>query len=274
MNKNFIMLAQNSKYNYVEQACVCAMSIHSTIDNANVSLITNDKVPEKYLDLFDNIIPIPWGDLAEKHEWKIHNRWKILHVLPYDDAIVLDTDMLILDDISHWFEFLKKYPIFFTSRVKTYRNEWVENDFYRKKFTKHNLPNLYTGLHYITKDPFAFEFYSVLDKIIQNWKDFAGDIQKEASVDVAAALAASIIGCEESVTNSNVTYPTFVHMKPNIQGWKDISETWQNKVSAYFTNKNELWIGNHQQQGVFHYTEKDFIKEDIKKIYESSLGIL
>lgn len=273
MNKNFIMLAQNSKHDYVKQACTCAMSIHQNIKNANVSLVTNDHVPDRYRSLFDKIISIPWGDLAEKSDWKIHNRWKILHVLPYESAIVLDTDMLILEDISHWFECLSKYDLLYTTNVKTYRNEIVTGDFYRKKFIKHNLPNLYSGVHYITKKPFVYEFNNVVDKIIQNWNEFAGHIQKTASVDVAVSLAAKMLDCEGKIANPNILIPGFTHMKANAQNWKGIHESWQTEVGSYFTDDLELWIGNYKQNGIFHYTEKSFLTDDIVKKYKRKLGL-
>jgi hypothetical protein len=273
MSKNFIMLAQNSKHNYVKQACVCAMSIHKHIQGAKIAIITNDLVPSKYEQLFSEIISIPWEDLAIYHDWKVHNRWKILHVLPYDNAIVLDTDMLILEDISHWFDYLSKYDLFYTTTVKTYRNEIVTSDYYRKTFTKHDLPNLYSGVHYITQSSFSYEFNNVVDKIIQNWKEFAGHVQKTVSIDVAASLAAKILNCETKITNANIEVPSFTHMKPNIQNWKGTHESWQTQVGSYFTNDLNLWVGNYKQAGIFHYTEKTFLTEDIVKKYETNLGL-
>ena len=51
-------------------------------------------------DNFDQIIPIPFGDAADDSEWKVENRWKIYHASPYDETIVMDTDMLVLQNID------------------------------------------------------------------------------------------------------------------------------------------------------------------------------
>ena len=99
------MLAQNSDFDYVTQACLAAMSIRATNKNASICLITNDPVPTKYKQLFDHIVEIPWGDHAANEEWKIHNRWKIYHAIPYDETLVIDTDMLILQDVAAWLTF-------------------------------------------------------------------------------------------------------------------------------------------------------------------------
>ena len=62
MSKGIVVLAQNNATdNYVEQAALLAMSLH-TYNDVPISLITNDKVPEEYVSLFDKIIPIPFGD--------------------------------------------------------------------------------------------------------------------------------------------------------------------------------------------------------------------
>jgi|14_taG_2_1085336.scaffolds.fasta_scaffold04027_4 hypothetical protein len=279
MDKNFILVAQNTKFDdYVKQACVCAMSIHATNTNVSIAIITDDKVPAEYTHLFDHIIPIPWGDLAEKYEWKIHNRWKIYFISPYEHAVVLDTDMLVLDDLTSYFDVFNDYDIWLTSNVLDYRGNSISNDYYRKRFTKYNLPNTYFGLHYFKKSEFALEFYTWMDVITNNWKEFYKFgtnqlIQKTASMDITSAMTVSILDCESSITNKKLDAPAFVHMKPNIQGWSGIVEKWQTKVGAYLTDDLDLYIGNFKQHGIFHYTEKDFLTDSIVEAYNNKLGI-
>ena len=274
------MLAQNSNDNYVLQACVAAMSIRATNENASICLITNDAVPDKYKQLFDHIVEIPWGDHAENEDWKIQNRWKIYHAIPYDETVVIDTDMLILQDISSWFDFLRNYELFFTSKVFTYRGEEVNNDYYRRAFTMYDLPNLYSGFHWFKKKDMPHEFYLWLEMITNNWQQFykshasGNKLQKWCSMDINAAIASKIMNIQHNITNTKVQYPSFVHMKSRIQGWQNnFSNKWQNRVAVYFDNDLQLKIGNYQQSGIFHYTEKDFITDDIIHKYEKYLGI-
>lgn len=277
---NFTMLAQNSDFDYVRQACLAAMSIRSTNKNSSICLITNDPVPTKYKQLFDHIVEIPWGDHAEHEDWKISNRWKIYHAIPYDETVVIDTDMLVLQDISGWFEFLRNYDLFYTSKVYTYRGDTVTSDYYRKAFTKFNLPNLYSGFHWFKKSELAHEFYTWLEMITNNWQQFykahAGGktFQKTCSMDLNAAIAAKIMNIENQIINPNVQYPSFVHMKTKIQNWdQNFAESWQNRVGVYFGEDLQLKIGNFTQSGIFHYTEKDFLNTQIMKIYENHLGL-
>ena len=53
---NFTILAQNNNDDYVKQAYLCALSIKSTNSNSKVCLITNEKVNEKYKQVFDDIV--------------------------------------------------------------------------------------------------------------------------------------------------------------------------------------------------------------------------
>lgn len=279
MTINFTMLAQNSNDNYVQQACVCAMSIRATNADSKICLITNDDVPQKYQLLFDDIVEIPWEDNTSQASWKIGNRWKIYHATPYQQTIVLDTDMLVLDDISKWWDFLQKKEIYYVSQVKTYRGEVFASDYYRKSFKVHDLPNLYSGFHYFKKSKVAHDFYNHLELVMNNWELFQGQFaggkyfQKDCSVDVSSAIVAKILDFGEQII-SNTDHPTFVHMKLHGQGWK-ITPTnrWQDRAGVYLTDDLQLKIGNFRQSGIFHYTEKDFLTDEIIKIYENYLGL-
>ena len=61
-------------------------------------------------------------------------------------------------------------------------------------------------------------------------------------------------------------------MKVNNQDWKSrFSDKWQEKVGVYLDKKLNLKIGNYKQNGIFHYTEKDFVTNEIIETYESYL---
>ena len=275
------MLAQNSEFDYVRQAYLAAMSIKATNKNSSICLVTNDPVPTKYKQIFDHIVEIPWGDHADKEEWKVSNRWKIYHAVPYTETAVIDTDMLVLDDISRWFDFLKNYDLFYTSQVFTYRGEPVgKNSFYRQTFYHNNLPNLYNGFHYFKKSDLAHEFNDWLELITNNWQQFYKKIDNKLkhrsgpSMDITASIASVIMDNAHLITNEQVKYPSFIHMKSKCQNWNEhFQYRWQDRVGVYIDDNLKMKIGNYQQNGIFHYTEKDFVTNDIIKKYEKYLGI-
>lgn len=268
MSKGFVVLAQNTDtIDYVRQAYALALSLKlSQRTISNISIITNDVVPEEYKSVFEHIIPIPWGDASESSRFKVENRWKIYHASPYIQTVVLDTDMLVLDDLTSFWNTFENYEVYYTSKVLDYRSKLITSDYYRKAFTHNYLPNLYSGLHYFKKGDFAKEFYKWVEDITNNWELFYGHFVSEhypdrASMDITAALAAKVMDVAEQVTNIEHDPVTFVHMKSRIQGWAEPSDSWMQSVAVYFDDECKLKIANYRQQGVFHYTEKEFLTD-------------
>lgn len=273
--RGIVVLAQNSNDNdYVTQACLLAMSLKYTNPNTKISIITNDEIDNDYKKLFDKTIPIPFNDDAENSDWKIENRWKIYHASPYDQTIVMDTDMLVLQNIDTWWDFLSKYKMFFVSKVYNYRSNEVDSDFYRKAFTANDLPNLYTGFHYFEKCNFAQEFYKWMETITQNWELFYGQYVKEyypsnPSMDITAAITAKILDCETEITNQKAKFPTFTHMKTHLQDWREYLGSWQDNISTYIDRECNIKLGNYSQDGILHYTENNFVTDKILDRYRN-----
>lgn len=279
-NIGIVVLAQNNSVDdYVLQACLLAMSVKVTNSNLPISIVTNDIIPQDFVNLFDKIIPIPFNDDSDGIDWKIQNRWKIYHATPYEKTIVMDTDMLVLQDISSWIEFLQKYKMYFTSNVYTYRSEKVTSDFYRKTFTANDLPNLYSGLHYFEKCDFSHEFYKWLELVMNNWELFYGQYAKHhyptrCSVDVSAAIVAKILDCDDDITNKIAKFPSFTHMKSQNQFWSNPQSSWQDCIGVYINNECLIKLGNYQQTGIFHYTENSFIqRHNLIETYRKYLNV-
>ena len=269
MSKGFLVIAQNTEtVNYVQQAYALALSIkNSQTSVTNISLITNDTVPKKYKKVFDKIIPIPFYDEKQVSEYRAENRWKLYHVSPYDETIVLDTDMLMLDDISYWWEYCSNYDLQFCSKIKNYKLENVIDTYHRKTFIANKLANPYFALHYFKKSELAYNFYKVLEFIVNNWQwcwtKFAPEeYQDWLSMDVAAAVAIEMIGCHEETLNLHSPLE-FIHMKTPLQGWDTTTDSWQNRVPAILNSKGHLVVGNIRQSNIFHYVEKNFLTDGL-----------
>jgi hypothetical protein len=268
MSKGFCLLAQNNaKTNYVRQAYALALSLHKYNQDQKISLITNDTVPDEYLHAFDKIIAIPWTDSAADSEWKIENRWKVYHASPYDETIVLEADMLITSNIEHWWGELGKRDLFFVSNVRTYRDEVVTSNYYRRTFVANDLPNLYSALHYFKKGDAAKEFYNLLEIIVNNWALFytkyaPEQYQKWCSIDLCAAIASKILDNEKEITDPN-SYVTFTHMKPRLQGWYNVPEKWTRVIGKYYTDDGKLFLGSYLQTKVLHYVEDEFLTDEL-----------
>ena len=276
MDRGIVVVAQNnSDYNYVEQAVALALSAkkHSNIP---VSIMTDNEVPAGYRQYFDKVLPIEWGDMAIESDWKVENRWKVYHQSPYDETIVMDTDMLITSDINYLWDYYSNYELFFTTNPVTYRGEQITSNYYREFFVENKLPNIYCALYYFKKGQYAHKFFEHLELIVKNFDKFQRYLcpkteQDFLSMDVAIALTIKLLDIEDEVTNSKSLVSRFVHMKSHLQNWKNPRDSWQQVVSSYLTNTLDLYVGNVRQTDIFHYTEKDFLEKvyAIEKYMES-----
>ena len=269
MSKGFLIYAENANgVDYVQQAYALALSIkYSQNSVTNVSLVTNTEIPKKYKKVFDEIIPSPWVTKTTSTILQAEHRWKLYHITPYEETIVLDADMLLLEDITEWWNYCRDYDIKFCSRVKNYKLNVIADTIHRKAFTANGLGNPYAALHYFKKSPGAHEFYKVLEFVVNNWEwcwgKFApNERQSWLSMDLAAAITAEITGQYNSVIDC--TSPLeFVHMKSPIQGWPLTPVSWQDGVHWVFNSRGELVVGNIKQSKLFHYVEQDFLTDDV-----------
>lgn len=276
--KGFLVLAQNSEdIDYVRQAYALALSLKASQQSCLVSLVTNDPVPEEYQLAFDKIIPIPGDDQAANSLWKVENRWKLYHVTPYDETIVLDSDMLVLDDFTPVWNQLKNYDVFFNSTIKDFRGREIKDFVNRKMFNENELPNLYFGLHYFKKNRPALDFYNVMAFVVANWERLYFDIapknkQNWLSMDVSAAIAAKILGVDDQVINKNINW-SITHMKSNLQHISPIPSSWTKVLDWYFTDAGQLYVSNIRQHGVFHYIDDSFLTDQVlASLKESANG--
>jgi hypothetical protein len=59
-----------------------------------------------------------------------------------------------------------------------------------------------------------------------------------------------------------------VHLKGQNQNWEQGVNYWLSKMPYYVDNDLNVFVGNYKQSGVLHYTENDFVTDDLIKKYE------
>ena len=276
--RGYITVVQNTKNsNYLDMAYAMALSIKNTQPEGynNISIVCDDTttVPKKYKKVFDHIIPMPWGDNAKDSAWKLENEWKVYHCTPYEETIKLDADMLFLSDQSFLWSFGKQFDIYPCTTVKTYRNEIITNDFYRKTFTSNSLPNIYSALFYFKKTDQAQEFFDLVELITYNREKFFYEFLDHTrplyfSTDVAYALAYKILFGDIKTS----TEFCFTHMKTKLQNWNDDldDEDWTKYININFSNVYGLKLDMMNQKNILHYHVKHFLNKDIIKKLETA----
>jgi hypothetical protein len=283
MSKGYFAIVQNGTHDYVRMAYALAMSIASTqkgVRKLSIAVDKNTTIPDKYKIMFDNVVEIPFNDDAELEDWKVHNKWKYYHMTPYDETVILDADMLFTNDVGHWWNSFADRSMTATSDVFTYRGDKVNDRHYRKTFLTNNLPNIYSAFfHFNKKSDLTEEFFKLVEYIFRNYNTFKEDFlnpprQNWISADVIYAMAIKILDIENEVIVKNLNYPTFVHMKTNVQNWQaNYSEEWNKHIGVYFNDNCELTVGNFKQTLPFHYHNKDFLTDSMIVKLEKKLGI-
>ena len=282
MSRGYIVIAQNTDtVDYLRQAYALALNLkltQSTVNNLTVCVdkATKKKITKKHKAVFDNIVDIPWTDAASESDWKIENKWKYYYMTPYDETVILDTDMIFPVDVSHWWETLAQQDVWATTNVRTYRDEIVTSNYYRKWFEENEMPNVYTAFMYFKKSELASELFTMTEIIFNNWQRFYYKYMPKGkpdwlSGDVAFALAMQILGIEHECTRDNMKeYPTFTHMKSNIQNLQGLPlyEKWTESLPTYYKTYTDFKIANFQQTRPFHYVEKTWLTDSMIKDME------
>jgi len=277
MDRGFGIFAQNItkqgyECDYLRQAYALALSIKTHCGKQEkVFVMTDAEVPEKYKHVFDHIIEIPWGDMAENSLWKIENRWKMYHMSPFDHTIVLDADCLVLRDITHWWDILKHKEICYGSCPITYTGNPMVSNYYRKTFVANDLPMVYNTIHYFKKCEKAKQFFTMVEIIVNNWQEFylrhaPEHYQKWSSMDLNCAIAAKLLGIEEEIVDPN--FIPFIHMKPHGQNWNQVPIKWTNVIGSYINSEGVVKLGNHRIDDVLHYVEDEFLTDKKIKVLE------
>lgn len=267
-----IIISKNEETDYLKLAYALALSIKNTQKPGydKVALVIDDK---KQLDnikspwVFDRVI-----------EWNQETFWDgrswMDKLTPWEYTVCLDADMLFLRDYSHWIDyFIGNCDLYVPNCSFTYRGELVISDFYRRCFTKNNLPNLYSMWTWFRKDSkIAEEFFSLGRYIIKNPKEFSNLFLSEfkpkvLGTDEAFSLSAKILDIQDEISY-DLEFPKIVHMKGEIQNWPWPADKVTNHVGFYLNKNSKLKIGNHQQHDIVHYVEKDLITNELISILE------
>jgi hypothetical protein len=282
--RGFLTVAQNGKDNYLRMAYALALSLKATqtsVSDLSVMVTPGMTIPDKYKQVFDQIIEIPWMDEAKHSRWKLENEWKTYHVSPYIETVKLDADMLFTSDIGAWWPLLEKQDILACTTVETYRGEAITSDFYRKCFTANNLPNIYTGFMYFKFGEEALALFDLITEIYHHWRDFFREHLEPltrpqyVSTDVVFALAIKLFDADRC-TFPSLPVPRFVHMKTRLQNWPQMiegDEDWTKHVQTTLTDDLVLKIGRYQQYLPVHYQLKSFLTDEIIAKYERKLGL-
>jgi hypothetical protein len=279
--RGFLVFAQNGSTDYLRLAYGLALSLKATqtdVPHLSVVITPGQEVPDRYREVFDEVIDVPWLDEASNSDWKLENEWKAMHVTPYEETIKLDADMIFPASVDHWWDILATQDVWACTEVHSYRGDVITSDYYRRTFTSNDLPNVYTAMMFFKANEAAQELFAMAEIIYHNWEKFFFEYldetrPKEVSTDVVFALAMKLIGKEREMTYPGRGLPTFVHMKSRLQDWQiaNLEEDWTKYISGTVTPNLSVKVGRFSQHLPFHYHVKEFISDAVLATYEEAL---
>ena len=267
-----IIVSKHDTIDYLKLAYALALSIKNTQMEGydQVALVIDDKTRVEELKspwVFNNII-----------EWDEQTFWNgrswMDRLTPWDYTVCLDADMIFTRDYSHWIEyFIENCELYIANKSYTYRGEIVTDDYYRKAFTKNNLPNLYSFCTFFKRDSdLVRDFFTLGRYIIKYPTEFKNlylkDYKPEViGTDEAFALSAKLLAIDDTISY-DLDFPKVVHMKPMVQNWPWPATKWTDHVGFYMNRQGQIKIGNYFQTDIFHYVEKHIITDEIINILE------
>lgn len=278
----FFTIAQNSGDNdYVKMAYLLALSLqHSqhTYKRLSIGVTPGEKIPEKYLAVFDQVVEIPWIDHAASEEWKLANEWKVFHMTPYDETVKLDADMVFGTDISSLLDRLQDKDVAISTAPQTYTYLPADMQYYRSAYDVCDVPNCYNAFSYFKRNRNGASFYEVLQKIFLDWENwgweyFGQHMTDLPTTDAAYGMAVSALNRENDWLNNDMK---FVHMKSAAQRWERYSkhdDDWQKSVPWFFDKDMCMHINNIRQRHPVHYNSKSFDVDTLVRKYEEVLNI-
>jgi hypothetical protein len=270
MSKGYLLFAVDTDtIDYTRLAYACALSIKITQPEGynTVALVTNNLSKVKS-GVFDTVIEYtgPTG---------MDSRSRALDYTPYDETVLLDSDMIMLTDMSHYWDIVSDRDLFITTCAQTYRRQLVKYGYYREIFEKNKLADAYNAWTYFKKDSkTAIEFFDMVKLITDHPEPFIAQLEhpgmiKSLPTDEAFAIALRVLDIEDNAINSNWDFPRITHMKPMIQNWYEDSADWTDRLRLCITPTGETKLGVWQQTDLLHYVDKTIITDKIIKLLET-----
>jgi len=263
MSKGYLLFAIDTKdIAYSKLATACALSIKLTqpTEFNSIAVITNN-TENVDQDLFDHVIPS--GDLIG-----MDARSRAYDLSPYDKTVLLDSDMLILRPLDHYWDILKDQDLFIASSPQNHRGKQFHYGAYRKLFLDNKLPDVYNAWTYFKKSETASKFFNLVKLITDNPRDFTdatliGNTLDIIPTDEAFALALIILELEDQAIFPEWDFPRITHMKSQVQGWRSNKSDWNEHLRFSIDNFGQVKLGVWAQTDILHYVKKELITDGI-----------
>jgi len=142
MDRGYVWFAlNNSTTDYIELSRELARSIKEVNKYNKVCVITDTKVDDEIFD----VVKVLKHDDSANQEWKLDNEYKIFAMTPFTHTIKLEADMLFTQSTDWWWDYLWQHDQVFSYHCRNYKDNVIKKSFYRKLFSRNDLPDVIMG---------------------------------------------------------------------------------------------------------------------------------
>lgn len=260
--RGYLVIAQDTdQTDYVTCARVLSRSIKKTQPSAKICLLTDKEI---LVDRdFDYVKIFPYGDQSGENLWKLHNDWQCFYASPFRQTLKIEADMIVPQDISHWFDVCQHRDVVVTVGARDYHNRKSVARHYRKIFDNNDLPDVYNAITYWRFSRDAERFFNMIKKIFERWSEVMTTIKygqdQPLNTDLAYAIAVKILGEEKFTLPGDI--PGLIHMKKHINNLE--GDDWTGELVWELTDR-EFRINTVSQLWPVHYHVKKLAQELIK----------
>ncbi len=266
MDRGYLWFAiNNDETDYIDLSERLAKSIKQFNTHNSVCIVTNTSVKSKYFDH----VKVMKNDDSVDETWKLSNEYKAFSASPFTHTIKLEADMIFTENTDWWWNHLWQHDQVFSYHCRNYKDELIKNTEYRKLFTRNQLPDVYSGLHYFRRSETALNFYKICKDIIKNWNTVKNEVlinchDERPTTDVVYALA-NLLQDPLQIKKTEFEWFKFMHNKQSV-----------NKVTTSYGNNNYLYplkvkdkfyLGGYQQNRIVHYHDKKTMEQVDARIF-------
>ena len=176
--QGYLTFAQGDQY--LQCAYLLALSVknYCKINNFAVVVDTATQVPEHMHHVFDEVITIP--TMAP-----FANECLAWELTPFKETFKVESDMLITSNIDHWWAGARLRNVCFTTQVRNYRGEVVEDRRHRKMWHENNLCNAYNGFMYFRHCAETKLFFDTCKTVLNNFNVYKNTVLSNCRHDTA-----------------------------------------------------------------------------------------
>lgn len=272
MSMGVLCMAQNNSHvNYLQLAYAQRLSLALTNPDLPYAVITDQEslltLEVSQREAFDHVILLE-TDWAKDQEWKQRNDWQLFNLTPFRETIKVESDLLFVRSISHWWPVLRHRDLVLSLGCVDHKHQTSDKRNYRRVFDLNHLPDTYSGLMYWRKSQLAHKFFHTTGRLYDNWERVRQSLiacNDPGSNDLVFSLAARIHG-EHLCTLPTADFFRIVHMKPAHVGIPE-SQRWHRRFNTEVSPPH-IRINGIEQMHPFHYVDKSWMDQNLIRKYE------